>query len=398
MTINLLYLLSFLLPLVLMPMVLPALILVAHRKHITDAPGERKLQKRPVAVMGGTLIMLVIGITSVVVNLFHDMSPLMPVVCVMFMLYIFGIMDDTIGLDWKYKLFIQACAITLLFFGSNYGVHSIYSFFGLENLPIYISFPITLLCGLILLNAVNFADGIDGLASAEGVLAGLTMGIWHARHGFEIQTIISLVMVGIMVSFFCFNVFSKRFKTYLGDSGSSVLALFIYVMVCDDKISMLNGDFLADNYSLSFILSVLSFMVFDMVRVVFMRLVRRRVVYEGDRTHLHHIYVDLGMSHFMATTVIVLCNLAVIAMWYLTANAGMAVVPQLIVTMLAAVVFFWLPFFAIAWCNKNRIAWYIGLTRICKKISGVLDYFVDFCTLVIDGRWSKEKRRRVRIL
>lgn len=389
MSLNALYILSLLLPLVLLPMVLPSFVLMAHRKRITDGPSQRKHQEKPVAVMGGTLIMLVVGVTSVVINLFYDITPLFPVVCVMFMLYIFGMMDDTIGLTWKSKLILQMFAITLLYFGSDYGVHSLYGFFGLEMLESWQSFPITLFCGLMLLNAVNFADGIDGLASAIGILVGVIMGYWHMRHGFEIQTFISLIMVGVMFSFYIFNVFSERYKIYMGDSGSLVLGLFIYVLVCDDKISMLDGSFLADNYSLSFVMAVLSYILFDLTRVVLLRMIHRKAPYEGDRTHLHHIYVDMGMNHFMATNVILLSNIAVIAVWFVTAVVGMLVVPQLLLTLLAGVVFIWSPYFVIYNLRNKHISRYIALSNSFRKTSVHIDVFVDFVGHLIDGKPKK---------
>ena len=394
MKIDVLYLISFLLPLVLMPLVLPVFVLLAHRKRIMDSPNARKLQERPVAVIGGSVIMLVICVTSVVVNLFYDITPLFPVLCVMFMLYIFGTIDDTVGMDWKIKLGLQAFAITLLFFGSEYGVHLIYGFQWMgvmkltevASMPIWISFPITLLCGLLLFNAVNFADGIDGLASVLGILTGLTMGYWHMRHGFEIQTIISLIMVGVMASFFVFNVFSKRYKIYMGDSGSLVLGLFIYVMVCDNKISMLDGSFLADNYSLSFVLAVISYMVFDLMRVVLVRTVRRKALYEGDRSHLHHIYVDLGMNHLMATLVIMLCNMMVIGVWYVTAKNGMPVAPQMVVLILVAMMLYWLPYFVVTYLHDKREEKYMALMEGCKRVGMRIDKFVVFVEKIIDRK------------
>lgn len=390
MSIEVLYLISFLLPLVLMPLVLPAIVLVAHRKRITDSPSDRKHQEKPVAVMGGTVIMLVIGITSVVVNLFYDITPLFPVVCVMFMLYIFGLIDDTIGLDWKVKLLLQFLSITLLFFGSNYGV-KVVDFFGFGVLPTWPSYLLTVFCGLMVFNAVNFADGIDGLASAIGVLTGLIIGYWHMRHGFETQAILSVIMMGVMMAFFIFNVFSKRYKSYMGDSGSLVLGLFIYIIVCDDNKDMLDGSFLADNYAFSFCIAVLSYILFDIVRVVVLRVLRHKTPYEGDRSHLHHVYVDMGMSHFLATNVILLSNIIVIAIWYLTASMGLSVWLQLLMTFVAGAVFIWLPYFIIEHYRTKQETKYIAMCDTCKRISLHVDKFVGFMKSVIDGRPAKKK-------
>ena len=394
MSVNTIYILSLLIPLVLMPMLLPAYVLVAHRKRITDNPGPRKRQLRPVAVMGGTVMMLVICISAVIINLFYDISSLFPVICVMCMLYIFGMMDDTIGLVWVYKMLLQVVASFLLFFGSNYGVHALYGIPGFANISPWLSCVLTVIAGVVLLNAVNFSDGIDGLASALGVLAGLTMGYWHMRHGFVTQAIISFVMVGVMTSFFIFNVFSKRYKTYMGDSGSLVLGLFIFVVVTDDKLSVLDGSFLADNYSFSAMVSVLSVMLFDMFRVVALRIVHRKAPYKADRSHLHHVYVDMGMNHLMATVCLLFSNVAVMVVWLITALLNMPIIPQLFLTLLGGAVFVWLPYGIIVYLQRKHASSYVFLASRCRKLSVRVDKHVDFIGRIIDGRLSVKNKRR----
>lgn len=397
MSTEILYLLSFLLPLVLIPFVLPAYVLMGHRKRITDNPGVRKLQNQPVAVMGGMPIMLVICITSLVVNIFFDISSLFPVLCVMFMLHIIGMLDDSIGLTWKYKLMLQSLAVVLLFFGSNYGIHFFYGSFGLETLSPWVSFLVTLFCGVFILNAVNFADGIDGLASAIGVMTGLMMGYWHMRHGFEIQTILSLIVAGVMVAFFVFNVFSERYKSYMGDSGSLVLGLFIYIIVSNDSISRLDGSFLADNYIFSFIVATLSYVLFDMIRVVALRLFHHKPPYEGDRTHLHHIYADMGLNHLLSTLVIILTNLLVVCVWGVTAVVGMPFVPQLLATLVAGAVLIWSPYFVLTFFRDRRKQKYEAISTRCKKVSAGVDAFVSLVGGIIDGKSSMNKKNKQKI-
>lgn len=391
MSVNTIYLLSFLIPLVLMPMVLPVFVLIAHRKRITDGPGPRKRQRRPVPLMGGTVMMLVICVTSVVINLFYDITPLFPVLCVMCMLYIFGIMDDTIGLGWGFKLVLQIVAVLMLYLGTNYGIYSVRGIHLLENLSPLMSGVLTVFCGVMLLNAVNFSDGIDGLASAFGVMVGIVMGYWHTRHGFVTQAIISFIMVGIMSSFFCYNVFSKRYKTYMGDSGSLVLGLFIFIAVTDNRLLMLDGSFLADNYSFSFIIALLSVMLFDLIRVVVLRVLRHKLPYEGDRTHLHHLYVDMGMNHLMATVILLLSNLAAIGVWFVSAKTGMPILPQMLLTLLGGVIFVWLPYFQIVYLRRKRPSRYDKISSRFRKIASHVDCFVEFMGRAIDGRWSKKR-------
>lgn len=362
-------------------------VLLARRKRLTDAPNARKKQMRPVAVMGGTVIILAICVTAIVINLFYDISSLFPAFCVMMILYIFGMLDDNIGLSWKFKLFMQVFAILLLFYGGSYGVNSLYGLFGLETLPWWLALILTLFTGLLLLNAVNFSDGIDGLASGLGFLAAIVMGYWNVRHGFTTQALLSFTMAGVLVAFYTFNVFSERYKMYMGDSGSLVLGLFVYMSSCPNSYYLLDNTFLADGYFVSFIVALLSAMIFDMVRVVFWRVIKGKSPFRPDRTHLHHAYVDLGMSHFLATTKILINNIAVIAVWYVTASFEMNVELQFFVVLFAGVVFIWMPYFILTYCRDKYRKVYAVISKRCRRRSGRLHIFSNLITRVIDGRY-----------
>lgn len=369
-----------------MPIVLPMVVLMANRKRLMDNPDARKTQKRPVAVMGGTVIMLVICITSIILNLFYNISNLFPAMCVMMILYIFGMLDDNIGLSWQFKLGMQIFVILLLFFGGNYGINSLYGMFDIYSLPMWCACLLTVFVGLLLLNAVNFADGIDGLASGLGVLASLTMGYWNLRHGFVTQALQSFTVVGVMASFFLYNVFSKRYKMYMGDSGSLVLGLFLFLSICQDPYYLADDAFIVDSYFLSFIIALFSAMLFDSVRVVIMRALKGNSPFEPDRSHLHHAYVDAGMSHLLATIKIVLNNMAVIAVWYFTAKAELSEVLQLAIVLSVGVVFIWVPYFMLEYLKNKSVDRYILITRRCRRRSEVLNNFSNLIQRLVDGR------------
>ena len=387
MSTELIYWLSVLIPLVVMPVVLPMVVLLARRKRLIDSPNARKTQSRPVAVMGGTVMMLVLCTTAIVINLFYDISSLFPAFCVMVILYLFGMLDDTIGLSWQFKLGMQVFVILLLYYGGSYGVNSLFGLFGLDVLPEWLSLILTLFTGLLLLNAANFVDGIDGLASGLGVLAGLMMGYWNVRHGFITQALLSFSMVGTMSTFFIFNVFSNRYKMYMGDSGSLVLGLFIYMSACPNSYYALGNEFLADSYFVSFLLALFSAMIFDMVRVVVGRALNGKSPFHPDRTHLHHAYVDVGMTHLLATLKITLQNMAVLAIWYVTAILELNSALQYFIVLLAGVAFIWLPYIFLNLYKTSYRNMYAKISKRCKRRSDFLKSLTGWITPVIDGRF-----------
>ncbi len=384
-TIDTLYLLALLIPMLFVPVVLPAVVLMARRKRMTDKPNARKLQDQPVVVMGGTVIVLALCTTLIILNLFYDINTLLPVVCVMLILYIFGMLDDNIGLKWYSKLILQIFFILLLFWGGNYGVHTLHGLVSAE-LPVWFSCLLTIFVGVLILNAVNFIDGIDGLASGLGVMTGLIMAYWNIKHGIVDQALISFAMVGALFVFFIFNVFSNKFKMYMGDSGSLVLGLFVFISACPSSYYVLGDEYLADNYFVSFFIALLSAMVFDLVRVVIVRVFSGSSPFTPDRRHLHHIFVDMGMSHLLATLMIVLLNLIVLSVWHLTASAGMNTIWQFWIVVMTGLFLFWLPYFQLTMLRDKHPKRYESISAFWLRVSGHIDNFSQIITRLIDGR------------
>lgn len=386
---QLLYIMAFVIPMVMLPLVLPMVVLMARRKRMTDNPSRRKLQERPVAVMGGTVVMLVLSVSLLLINVFYDLGSLFPVLCLMVILFIFGMLDDMIGLTWQFKLALQVVAVLLLYFGSNYGVHSLFSLFPGMEFHWSVALPLTLFLGVLLLNAVNFVDGIDGLATALTMLAAYVMGYWNVMHGFTAQALFSFAVGGVLLTFLVFNIFSVRYKTYLGDSGTLVLGLFLFIAVTPDTLDTMNPDILMDHYYFSHALALLSAMIFDLVRVVLWRMVNGQSPFRPDRTHLHHVYVDLGMSHLMAATTIVLSNVLVLLVWRLTAGWGLSQWQQLLLVFVFCALIYWGPFFHLTYLRDRRSQRYRRLSLAVRRVNRVFEIFHDRVGRLIDGHRSR---------
>ena len=172
----------------------------------------------------------------------------------------------------------------------------------------------------------------------------------------------------------------------MGDSGSLVLGLFLFLSICQDPYYLADDAFIVDSYFLSFIIALFSAMLFDSVRVVIMRALKGNSPFEPDRSHLHHAYVDAGMSHLLATIKIVLNNMAVIAVWYFTAKAELSEVLQLAIVLSVGVVFIWVPYFMLEYLKNKSVDRYILITRRCRRRSEVLNNFSNLIQRIVDGR------------
>jgi len=345
------YILAAVLPILIVPMLLPKIALMARRKNITDKPNERKLQKTPVMVTGGTVLITVICIVMLVLNVFYQLDLLFSALCVMIILYSMGLLDDTIGLTYQFKFVGQIVCVLLLFLCGGY---QIVIPFQSGMLSFWASLACSLFLGLLLINAFNFIDGIDGLASGIGILLGLVMAWWDVRHGMISDAVLSLTMSGALFGFFFFNVFSSKYKMYLGDSGSLMLGAAAYLPLCVTSTGFYNEPVGLDAYDISFFIAAFSVIVLDLVRVVLLRLSLGRSPFLADRNHLHHILVDVGFTHHAATLFIVSLNVMVLIVWFVTAKMCINLWVQGAIVVIVAVFLIWTPFFVLAFTRRRN--------------------------------------------
>ena len=155
---------------------------------------------------------------------------------------------------------------------------------------------------------MNLIDGIDGLAGGIGFIASFIFGIWFFINENFALSFLSASVCGALIGFLMFN-FSKTKKIFMGDTGSLILGFLLTIFAI--KYINLNqevdesGQALAYGSAPVIAVVVLIVPIFDTLRVFLVRILNKKSPFEGDRIHLHHILIDLGLSHLMAT--IILC-------------------------------------------------------------------------------------------
>ena len=119
------------------------------------------------------------------------------------------------------------------------------------------------------------------------------------------MTMLAVVCMASLIPFFLHNVFGLKSKMFIGDGGTLLMGCVMSVFV----LNMLKSGSLGVNYRalgfglVPFSLAVLSVPVFDTVRVMMMRILRKTSPFHPDKTHLHHMFIELGFSHIVTTVV-----------------------------------------------------------------------------------------------
>ena len=318
--------------------IFPNVLNVAFTKNIVDNPDARKLQRRPVPVLGGACVYFGTVMALCIANLFFDCSDLFPIMCAMTIMLCVGIVDDIIDLSPSLRFFIEILVVGVALCPNDYMIDSLHGLWGINEISVYLAVPLAIVAGVGIINAINLVDGVDGLSTGYCMMASTLFGIMAALVKDWPMLIMAVIAVGALIPFFLHNVFGKYTKMFIGDGGT----LFMGVMISVFVMNMLNSEPLYVEYVargmglIPFTVAVLAVPVFDTLRVMSMRMLRGNSPFKPDKTHLHHIFIEMGFSHVGTTVSILSLNTLVVGLWFLTYQLGGSIDLQLYVVLAAS--------------------------------------------------------------
>ena len=321
----------FFIALLLVGWIHPRLVKIALLKNIVDNPDARKLQRTPVPVLGGVAVffgvVIAIGCMSSVV----DCSGLPVVIMAMMAMLYTGTMDDILSLSPGLRFVIEIVVVLLLIFVGGYCIDDFHGLWNIGRFSYWCAVPLTVVAAVGIINAINLVDGVNGLSSGYCIMACLIFGTLFFVAGEAPMTILAAVSVGALIPFFLHNVFGKTSKMFIGDGGTLVMGVVMSVFVI---VILQNGSRVAayvnPNVGLvPFTLAVLSVPVFDTLRVMSTRILKGTSPFRPDKTHLHHMFIDLGCSHVATTLAILGVNMFVVLCWWALEASGFSIAVQL---------------------------------------------------------------------
>ena len=309
----------------------PLVVKIAMEKNIVDNPNARKLQRVPIPVLGGCAvlfgILLGIGFTSA-----HCGCPtLFIIITAMTIMLYLGTMDDILNLSPRLRFVIEIMVVALLILANNQSINNFHGLWSLHAIPEWVSFPLTIFAAVGIINAINLIDGVDGLSSGYGVMASTAFAALFLLAGDVPMVTLAAVTAGALIPFFFHNVFGKTSKMFIGDGGTLVLGIvfssYVINTLADGSVV---GKFVESGFGLiPFTLAVLSIPVFDTLRVMLGRILRHTSPFSPDKTHLHHLFIELGFSHAGTTVSILTLNTLIIALQLFSWRLGCSVDMQL---------------------------------------------------------------------
>ncbi len=272
---------------------------IAHKFGVSSEVGGRRIERRPVPLVGGIAIFISTLLCCFLLGASADCLILLALSLPVF---IIGILDDTIELTARKKLPIEiVCAFLWVFHLNSESLLLVQL-----GVPAFAAQLLMAFWIVGVTNAVNLSDGIDGLTAGLGIT--ISAALIFASPASPFVPLWIAIIFGL-VGFIPFN-FSQRLKAYLGDSGSLWLG---FVLACTASASRFCPNPITD---LGVILSLFCYSEFDTLYAVVRRLKARVPIMLGDHHHIHHQLQQLGFDAWASSTLIAVINLMVALSFY----------------------------------------------------------------------------------
>lgn len=302
----------------------PYILKVAKTKGIVDNPDARKLQRVPIPVMGGMVVVFGIITGLMVLKLFCGLDDMFPIITSIMVILIVGLIDDMISMSPRSRFVVEIALVLFLIYTTGHQLNNFHGLWGVYSVPDYVSVPLTVVACVGIINAINLIDGVDGYSSGYSIVSCILFGAMFYKLGNEGMVAMAAVVTISLVPFFMHNVFGKLSKMFIGDAGTLSLGIVFSVFV----INILSTKAVDESSNLglvAFAMAVLCVPIFDTVRVMVSRIVRRKSPFHPDKTHLHHLFIELGFSHIGTTMSIITMNLLVVLCWFCAYKCGLSV-------------------------------------------------------------------------
>ena len=279
---------------------------VSYKLNLLDHPNKRKIHTNATAYTGGFAISVIL-LFSIFLFTVSDKN-LNIILLIAFLISIIGLIDDKYNLDVSSKLSLQIIPIFYLVVFENLALQQIgdYNYFKVELGSFVI--PFTLMCVLLLINAFNYFDGIDGTLGFTSISVLIILYFLIPNQNFQLFLILILIPLTI---FLCFN-FSlfKLPKLFLGDSGSLLIGFVIaFVLIYLSNQNLTHPILLA--------WSVVIF-VYEFLSINLIRLKNKKDPLKAGQDHLHHLLFNNTKSIFLTNFFISIMNIILFIIGYLS--------------------------------------------------------------------------------
>jgi UDP-GlcNAc:undecaprenyl-phosphate/decaprenyl-phosphate GlcNAc-1-phosphate transferase len=297
--------LAFVVALSITAALIPLLVRWAPTIGLTDAPGPRKVHSIPVPRVGG--LAMAVGLLLPTLITVELTPSLRGVLLGLVVLLVFGVWDDKVNLGYRTKFAGQVLAVGLCMIVGKVHIGTL-MIGSVIVLPQAVSILITFVFLIGVTNAVNLADGLDGLAGGMVLLCLCAIALFAAMSGNGTVVKVALIEAGAILGFLRFNTHPARI--FMGDSGSQMLGFSV------GTLALLATQGETCPLSAALPLLLLGLPIMDTLTVMFTRIRAGRSPFSADSNHLHHRLLALGFAHREAVLLVYLIQVGLVLLAY----------------------------------------------------------------------------------
>lgn len=264
----------------------------SHKLKLIAYPNERRINKKPIPEAGGLCFALPILIAQATFGIFSGNvaigKMLLELAGVGFLALLFGLWDDRYESRARYKLIWQICLAVIMYL-CGYKVLYLTNPFGNEFVLDWLAFPVTIFWYLLMFNAINFIDGLDGLACGITIIVCavlLTIGIKDKN---QMVIALSSYLIAGNLAFLHYNFYPA--KIFMGETGALFIGLNL-AAISTATTAQYKG---ITSMTLMVPLAALAVPVLDIILAIFRRL-RLGNIFQADKKHIHHTMLEFGFS------------------------------------------------------------------------------------------------------
>ena len=283
----------------------PLIISFSEKKGLLDQPNDRKIHSHPIPRLGGVAIWICTILSFfalILLSYYPHRSLLSGILLGSSLMFLLGLIDDIYGLSAKFKFVVQISIATIVFC-LGVKISSIFlPIIGLIDLNPIISYILTIGWIVGICNAVNFIDGVDGLAGSVITISSVTLGLFAVAlvPSDTVSALLAFILAGSMLGFLTYNFHPA--KIFMGDSG----ALFGGFLLATLSVmySMKTTD-----VKMYLPLLILSVPILDITFSSLRRILKGTSPFVADAEHIHHKLLNFGLSQNKAVLVLVVFSI-----------------------------------------------------------------------------------------
>lgn len=289
---------------------MPVVIRIFKSIDLLDRPDKRKIHSVSTPSLGGIAIFIGIMLAVLMSVSLADLATQKYLIGGAILIFLLGVRDDLSSLMAHHKLVVQIFASFLVVYFGGIKIEGFHGLFGVESFPWVFDEVFTVFLIVVMTNAFNLIDGIDGLAGSIALVIAVFLGWAAFQNGYLIDASLAFAIAGASLAFLLYNWYPS--KVFMGDTGSMVFGFILTILMVKFLAVPIPPSTIISPVAISIALFVLP--VYDTLRVFFIRFYTGRPPLSPDRNHIHHVLLKLGFNHANSTLILVGYNVLILAL------------------------------------------------------------------------------------